>query len=178
MKHPVLAVACGLLGVCANVSAAEESGVYVGLAAGEASNSVGEFDDASTLYKAFGGYSFNEYFAVELAYADAGTMRDRIGDIDVTNEASGVIASALLRLPLGSRFALYGKLGYAFYETTATASLGSLRETDDEREDDLAYGVGVEFAVWRGLTLRAEYEAVDVSEGDFEIVSASVVYKF
>jgi OmpA-OmpF porin, OOP family len=174
MNRSIVGVALGCLVACASVSAAEESGAYIGFAVGEASNEVGDFDDSSTTYKALAGYSFNQYFAVELAYADVGTMRDRVGAVDFTNEASGAIASALVRLPLSPQFALYGKLGHAFYDTKATAA----RETESESEDDLAFGFGLELAVWRSLTLRAEYEAVDVSEGDFEIVSAGVTYKF
>jgi OOP family OmpA-OmpF porin len=177
MNTRVSIIAFGLL-ACSAPAHAEDSGAYVGFGVGEASNKVGEFDDSSTLYKAFGGYAFNQYFAAELAYVDAGVQRDRIGDLELSNEASGVIASAILRLPLTQGFALYGKIGHAFYDAKATARLGNLRETETESENDLTYGFGVELAVWRGLRVRAEYEIVDVNEGDYEMVSASAVYKF
>jgi OmpA-OmpF porin, OOP family len=83
-----------------------------------------------------------------------------------------------LRLPLGETFAVFGKVGYAFYDSEATARLGNLSERERGSDEDLAYGVGIELAIWGGLQLRAEYEAVDVSNGEFQLVSAGAVYKF
>lgn len=70
------------------------------------------------------------------------------------------------------------KLGYAFYDSDATFRLGNLSERESNSDEDLAYGIGMELAISGGLRFRAEYEAVDVSEGDFQIVSAGAVYKF
>lgn len=165
---------CTVLGAHAD----ERSGFYIGGSLGEATNEVDEFKGSDTAFKLSGGYSFNEYLAAEVAYVDAGTQEDNIGAVKIENESSGVIASAVLRLPLGESFALFGKLGYAFYDSEATARLGSLSERESDSDEDLAYGVGIEMAVWGGLRLRAEYEAVDVSDGDFQLVSAGAVYKF
>ena len=101
---------------------------------------------------------------------EASSRVDEFGD--------SVIASALLRLPVGSAFSLYGKLGHAFYETGATARLGAVRESESASESDFTFGFALELAVWCGVQLRAEYEAGDVNEGDFEMVSAGVAYKF
>ena len=165
-------------GVAFATHAEEHSGLYIGGSIGEATNDSGEFKGSDTAFKLSAGYAFNEYFGLELAYVDAGTQKDNIGPVEIENESSGVIASALLRAPLGEKFALFGKLGYAFYEADATAREGSLVARASDDDEDLAYGLGLEFAVWRGLRLRAEYERIDVPEGNFDIASAGALYKF
>lgn len=160
------------------VHAEEDSGLYIGLGVGEATNESGEFKGSDTAFKVFAGYAFNRYLSVELAYVDAGTQEDRIGDIDVANESSGIIASAVGSLPLSRVFSLYGKLGYAFYDADTTFRLGNMQETEGGSDEDLVYGAGIELAVWSGLKLRAEYEVIDVNDGDFDILSVNATYKF
>jgi OmpA-OmpF porin, OOP family len=158
--------------------AADDAGFYIGAGIGEANNKSGEFDGSDTAFQIFGGYSFNEHFALELTYVDAGTQDDRIGEVEVTNESSGVIVSALGAVPIGPIVSLYGKVGYAFYDADATFRLGNLQERESDSDEDPAYGVGVELAILRGLRLRAEYEIVDVSDGDFDIVTVNATYRF
>lgn len=158
--------------------AGESGGLYVGAGIGEAYNESGEFDGNDTAFQIFAGYSFAKYFAVELSYVDAGTQRDRIEDIDVTNESSGIVVSGLAAIPLTEGFSIYGKLGYAFYDADATARRGNLQETERSSDEDLVYGIGVDLAVLRGFGLRVEYEIVDVSNGDFEIVTVNATYRF
>ncbi|MFC4311129.1 porin family protein [Steroidobacter flavus] len=166
------------IGLSFGTHAEEQPGFYVAASVGEATNESGEFKGSDTAFKVGGGYTFNRYFGIEVAYVDAGTQDDTIGPIALENDSSGVIANAVLRLPLGETFALFGKLGYAFYDSETTSRLGNLSERERDSDEDFAYGAGVELAVWGGLRLRAEYEAVDVSAGDFQIVSAGVTYKF
>lgn len=166
------------LGAAYGAHAQESSGFYLGGSIGEATNETDEFKGSDTAFKLAAGYAFNDYLGIELAYVDAGTQEDTVGLVEIENESSGVIASALLRLPLGETFAVFGKLGYAFYDSEATGRLGDLRERESDSDEDLAYGVGLELALWSSFKLRAEYEAVDVSAGDFEIVSIGVTYGF
>ena len=166
------------LGVALGTHAEDQPGFYVGGSIGEATNESGDFKGSDTAFKLSGGYAFNKYFTAEVAYVDAGTQDDSIGLVELENESSGVIASALVRLPLAETFAVFGRIGYAFYDSEATARLGNLSERERDSDEDLAYGIGIEFAMGGGLQLRAEYEAVDVSDGDFQIVSAGAVYKF
>lgn len=166
------------VGAALSAHAEEHSGFYLGGSIGEATNELGEFKGSDTAFKLSGGYAFNQYFGVEVAYVDTGTQEDTVGLVEIENESSGVIASALLRLPFGETFAVFGKIGYAFYDSEATARLGDLTARESDSDEDLAYGVGIQFALGGGLELRAEYEAVDVSEGDFQIVSAGAVYEF
>jgi opacity protein-like surface antigen len=168
----------GGFGAAFGARAEEQSGFYLGGSIGEATNESGEFKGSDTAFKLSGGYAFNQYLGLELAYVDTGTQQDTIDLVAIDNESSGVIASALLRVPLGETFAVFGRIGYAFYDSKATARLGNLSASESDSDEDFAYGIGLELAVWGGLHLRAEYEAVEVSDGDFQIVSAGAVYKF
>jgi OmpA-OmpF porin, OOP family len=170
----VIISACAI----APTRAADDAGFYVGAGIGEAQNDSGEFDGSDTAFQVFGGYAVNKYFAVEVAYVDAGTQDDRIGDIEIENESSGVIVAGLASIPIGSVFSLYGKLGYAFYDAEATARLGDLQESERDSDQDAVYGVGVELAVLRGLRIRAQYEMVDVSDGDFRVATINATYRF
>jgi OmpA-OmpF porin, OOP family len=158
---------------------AQESGFYVGASVGEATDEISDvgFKDSDTAFKVFGGYAFNKYFGVELAYIDAGTFEDDLGPINVQLDASGVIASLVGSLPLGENISLFGKLGVAFSETDQTLRQGSFRASESESSEDLAYSAGG--AVHLGkFTLRAEYEVVDVSDADFNAVFVSALFKF
>ncbi len=158
--------------------AADDAGFYVGAGIGEAHNKSGEFDGSDTAFKIFGGYSFNKYFALELAHVDAGTQEDRIDDLVVKNESSGAIASALVSLPIAPIFSLYGKVGYSFYDANTMVQLGNLQGSESHSDEDPVYGAGIELAILRGLKLRAEYEIIDVSDGDFDLVTVNATYRF
>lgn len=178
-KVVVLAVfIVGGFGGALDAHAEEHSGFYVGGSVGEAKNELGEFSGRDIAFKLTGGYAFNQHLGIEVAYIDTGTQDDTVGLTRIENESSGVIASALLRAPLGETFAIFGKVGYAFYESDATARLGNLSVRESDSDEDVVYGVGIELAITTGLRFRAEYEVVDVDEGDFQIVSAGAVYKF
>jgi OmpA-OmpF porin, OOP family len=182
-KVLVLTVFCiGCLGATLEVHAEEQSGFYVGASVGEATNASGEFKGSDFAFELSGGYAFNQYLGFEVAYIDTGTQDDTIGLVAVETESSGVITSALFRLPFGETFAMFGKVGYVFYDSETTAHIDGVGNAASEREsnsdEDLIHGIGLDVAVSGSLEFRAEYEAVDVSDGDFRIVSAGVVYKF
>jgi len=177
-KVVMLMVFCGSLGAAPGTHADETSGFYLGTSIGEARNESGEFNGSDIAFKVSGGYAFNQYFGIEAAYVDTGTQQDTLDGVKVQIESSGVIASALLRLPLGETFSTFGKIGYAFYDSETTSRLGNLSARESGSDEDLAYSVGIELAGADALSFRAEYEVVDVSEGDFQIVSVGAVYKF
>ena len=175
-----LAAAVCFVAASAAASAAEGSGFYVGAGVGEATNKADDigFSASDTAFKLFAGYSFNRYFATELTYVDAGSPNERIGNASVEISASGFLAAAIAKLPLGERFALFGKLGYAFYDSRASLQVGSSRISEKESDQDFAYGVGASLYLGSHFALRVEYENVDIPDGEFSIVSASGILRF
>ncbi len=120
---------------------------YVGASAGTARTSIDDariadqfldlgFDSAHTKsdtndlgLRAFGGYQFGPYFALEAAYFDLGTHAFRTdvaptGSLTGRPDTDGFELDAVGRLPIGERFSLYGRIG-AFNARTTTHYTGT-----------------------------------------------------
>ncbi|GFE79292.1 hypothetical protein GCM10011487_12920 [Steroidobacter agaridevorans] len=183
-----------LLGLLAssNVLAEMQPGFYAGVGVGTATVELDtdfdgfKFDADDTAFKVFGGYNFNQYFALEASYLDGGNPEETVialpgarGTLDVG--VTGLIASAIGRIPLGEMFAVYGKLGLASYDAEITGRVNGDVIDDGEAEvsdDDVAYGLGAALNVGSQFELRAEYEAISFSDGDFTMLSVSGLFKF
>jgi Outer membrane protein beta-barrel domain len=168
----------------ATVHAESQPGFYAGAGIGQASleaDDVG-FDANDTAFKVFGGYSFNDHFAVELTYLDGGAPDESfdfgIGTpVTVEADITAFGVSAVGRLPINDTFAIFGKLGYASYDVELTGRAGGFSTTEDASDEDLSYGIGLALS-FGAFGLRAEYEAVDVSDGAFNVLSVSGLFKF
>ncbi|NJO13565.1 MAG: porin family protein [Gammaproteobacteria bacterium] len=123
----------GLMAANAAQAADAAPGFYAGVSIGNASAEDDDsgFDGDDTGFKLFGGYSFNQNFAVELAYFNGGAPDDNFGSINVELETTGFIGSAVGRLPVSDTVTLFGKIGFASYDVEATARSGgsALRRT-------------------------------------------------
>jgi opacity protein-like surface antigen len=171
--------ACMVAGLLASGAArAEDSGFYLGASVGQASQSGGEFDGEDMSFRLLGGYSINQYIAAEAGYVDAGKQTDRIEGTDVEIKSDGFLVAALLKLPIGDYVAPFAKVGYAFYDNDVKISQGGQSLSGSESDEDLLYGVGCEFKLGDRFRLRAEYEQVDIPDGDFEIISLTGVFQF
>jgi|GEM_PF-2370483 len=140
----------------------------------------------------FAGYRFNRNFAVEVGYLDLGSVSADLDNTTVVNgarldaegqaqlDATGLMASALISIPIGDRLSLFGRLGVLAWDADLSASasgtirLGNRSITfDDLSEDgrsrsgqDAAYGAGVRFGFNENLAIRAEvtrFEVIDVN---------------
>jgi len=170
------------MGLAVNtVSAAEPVGGYVGASIGESNieDDDIDFDEGDTAFKIFGGYAFHPNFAVELAYVDAGSPRETAGPASLEVEAKGIIGSAVGRIPLGDIFTLFGKVGFAHYDIDATVRFGNGTVlSDDDSDTDIAYGLGAQVAIGARFAVRAEYEMIDIEDGDFSFLSVGGLFKF
>ncbi len=171
--------ALGLMAATA-AQADVQPGFYAGVSVGSASVEDDEsgFDGDDTGFKLFGGYSFNDNFAIELAYFDGGAPDDDFGPVNVELEVTGFNASAVGRLPVSETVSLFGKIGFASYDLEATASSGGFSASADDSDSDLSYGVGAAIAVAERFEVRVEYEAIDVSDGAFSFLSVGGLYRF
>jgi OmpA-OmpF porin, OOP family len=180
-----------LLGLLASstVLAETQPGFYAGAGVGKATIELDDedgfgFDADDTAFKVFGGYNFNQYFAIEAAYFDGGAPEETVisvpgarGTIEVGT--TGLIASVLGRVPLGDMFSLYGKLGFASYDAEIKGRVnGNVVIEEDGSDDDVAYGVGAAFNLGASFELRAEYEAISLSDGDFNMLTVNGLFKF
>jgi len=143
-----------------------------------------DVDESDTGFKIFGGYSFNENFAVEVSWFDlgevSGTLNDPFfGDIDFDVGVSGLNASAVGRVPVSETFSLFGKIGFASYDLDGHATISGVGSgSDSESETDLTYGVGAALSFGGQWEVRAEFEAINVDDGDANMLSVGAMYRF
>lgn len=172
-----------LFGMLASAGALADvqPGFYAGVGAGKASIEIDDagFDADDTAFKVFGGYNVNPNFAVELAFIDGGAPDERFGPGSVEVAVDGLNLSALGRLPVNEVFSVFGKVGFASYDVEVKGRIGNnVVASDSGSDEDLSYGLGAAFAFGTSVELRGEYEAIDVSDGSFNLLSVSGVYKF
>jgi opacity protein-like surface antigen len=157
---------------------AEDSGFYLGLSLGEATQSVDEFEGDDLSFKWLAGYSFNRFLAAEAGFVDGGTQKDALGALDVKLSSDGLFAAVLAKLPIGEVFSPYAKVGYVVYDATTSLTSGGVTVLESESDENPLFGAGLEFRIGDHFRLRAEYEVVDVPDVDFDIVSIVATYQF
>lgn len=157
-------------------------------------------DDSDTALKAFLGYRFNRYVAIEGALIDLGDFQarasatDTFGDTLAVNTDIDFFAFSVAgvgHLPLGRTVSLYGKVGLYAWDVDLTerarlTGFGVVR-TGRETEDgtDLFYGAGIEWDLGPPFALRAEWERYnDAGEGsiagetDLDVIGVSAVFRW
>ena len=160
-----------------------------------------DLDDSDTGFGLAGGYQVNPYFAAELAYVDLGdisyqangTVTDGVDTFDaglgVEQSASGPVFSILGIWPVGERFSLFGRLGFALMSVDADASVALDGETASESagtdRSNMMYGVGGEFSLNRNFGIRlgwdryAEVGSEDLTgDVDIDLFSLGLRYNF
>lgn len=144
-------------------------------------------DDSDTGYKLFGGYRFNENWAIEGSLFDLGEFsvdaalrapNGATGRVTSTLDVKGAALALVGSLPLGERTSLFGKLGVAYGEgdvrtTVTVAGVGTvLSESDSESETDALFGAGLDVALTETVSIRFEWERYNFEdEIDFFVFS-------
>ena len=159
--------------VQAQARAQESSGFYVGTGIGYSVNQLendnvysknGTEKRTDTGFKLYGGYQFNNYWAIEAQYVKIGTYaadtKKLVNNDHATVKVSGVSVAAVGILPLGESFSLFGKAGVIAktLDTVAYDDRRTYRSNGKTTETGLLLGVGSEFKLTPNLALRAEYE--------------------
>jgi len=153
-------------------------------------DSIEDFDRDNG-FKAFVGYQFSPYFALEGGYVDlgeygyaltttpAGTMT---GDI----ELRGVNLDLVGRMPITERLSLLARIGAIYAEAdtrfVGTGAVNVLDPNPTAEEVNYKFGVGMEYAFTRALSMRLEAERYRVDDaigntGDIDMLSLGLVYR-
>lgn len=158
-------------------------------------------DDTDTAFGATIGYKVTENFAAELSYVDlgaidyraSGTVTDGVTVFDAAIRAeataSGPVLSFLGILPIGERFAVYGRAGLALMDTEASVSVSadgtSASASESTQRSNGMYGIGGEFNVSERFGIRIEWNryanigSEDVTgEGDVDMFFAALRISF
>jgi opacity protein-like surface antigen len=156
-------------------------------------------DSSGTAVRAFAGFGLTPNWAIEVAYADLG----RFGGYRTSTVSSdtgsylwtvrGFGADLVGKLPFGAGFSGLARLGVARLHSRGVGTINGVNVPGyDPREGSkyaLHYGVGLEYAVNRSIALRGEWEmykrgtnthvaAINSSEHDYQVLSASALWKF
>ncbi len=154
--------------VSAPIAAAQDIGWYVGGGFGRSDDKV--LDQTASGLKVFGGYQFNKNVAVEAAMVDLGEF-DALG-VPNALEQYGLAFEVVGLVPIGQRGAFFGKAGLFLW------NLDLFGMTADDGTG-ATFGIGGQFHFSERWGARIEWERFDdISGGDVDLVSGSVVYRF
>jgi OmpA-OmpF porin, OOP family len=132
-------------------------------------------DDNDTAWRAFGGYQFNEYVALEFGFANLGAATGSGAPGSFSTEVKEAFdLSALFTIPVATRLSLLFRLGAHRARTTVDqAKTGS----------SFTLGAGVEYSLGK-LGVRAEWQRYDnvatgtVAENDVDVLSLGLLFRF
>jgi hypothetical protein len=123
-------------------------------------------NDEDTSIKLLGGYQFNKSIAAEFGYTDLGSVGG--------GSAKGKVLDAVGvgTIPVGNRFGVYGKLGFAWSEVKGFGQ--------NESGLELTYGVGASFDFSPTIAFRGEWQKYpDAGDGltDVDVMSIGVIFR-
>ena len=190
-----------LAGLVAASGTSAQPGFYIGASGGKSDfdNDIatglitsGTVDTQSSGFKIFGGYQFNDYFGLDIAYVDLGkaTYSGSYYGVPVTGgkvEVWGLNLSAVGTYPFNSTFAVFGKVGLFVWEANAKDTTGGIPFSDTVGGGDFSFGVGLSVRFTKNLSARIEWERFGLSGSDYynsydlgsaDLLSAGIVYKF
>ncbi|MET0279527.1 MAG: OmpA family protein [Steroidobacteraceae bacterium] len=202
------------MAVCAalasHMAAAQDTGWYLGINAGQARATINDDDIVSGLqgagfatnfiaddndhfaYKAFAGYDFSRYFAMEGGYFDPGRFgylagTTPPGSLRGNMRLNGVNLDALAFLPMGDRFSLFGRVGANYAEVrdafVGSGSVNVLTPDRSERNLNYKFGAGMQWLFTPSFAMRAEAERYRIDDptdrkADIDMFSIGLLYRF
>lgn len=148
-------------------------------------------DDSDSAFKAFFGYQFGPYVALEGGYVDLGeaTADSAAPAATAALSAEGGYVAVLPRIPLGEVGAIFGRLGLSAVDAKLAASGGGTSVRDSSGAGAVVFGAGGEVYLTEQIAVRAEWErhsfdeafdiaGVEIEAPDIDLVSASLVFRF
>jgi OOP family OmpA-OmpF porin len=148
-------------------------GGYLGVGIGAADYNESLWSIAGTRdtgWKIFGGYQFNPYLSAEAAWVDLG----KVSNSNESIKTRGASLAGIGSLPLGTSFAIFGKLGAFFWDQES--HFGDVRDSDKGTDLTWGYGGSGRFFDDR-LGIRLEWERYNSHE-NADLVSISASYHF
>ncbi len=195
----IAALATGLVLASQSARAEDPLGFYLGGSIGQANvrldqsvpDTATSFDEHHSGWKAMVGFRPISVVGAELEYIDFGkpstTNTSGTGTTQTEAQSKAAALFGMVYLPLPVPFLdVFGKAGYSRLQTTADVvgvqcvagapgcgSLFALNRTDAR----LAYGAGAQLK-FANMAVRAEYERIDASTGDPDMLSLGLTWGF
>ena len=180
--------------VAASIPAsASDTGFYLGAGIGRSSIDIYKFypslgdslEQDNSAYKAYGGYRFLKFLAVEGGYTNLGSPQGLERNVQEHPERAEVSvkgwdAFAVGILPVSQVVDIFGKIGMISWDTNITSVQdGEVIYSESTTGTDAAYGFGIGFWVGPNVTLRGDGEWFKI--GDYDTVALytiNVTYTF
>jgi OOP family OmpA-OmpF porin len=135
-------------------------------------------DDKDTGFKIFGGYRFNQNFALEGGYADLGESTFSIpGFASGSAEATTILLHAVGMIPLNPQFSIFGKAGLHRWDAKESGLILGVPFSESDDGIDITFGAGVQANFGR-FSLRLEWERYDVDSSDADFFGLSGILHF
>ncbi len=150
-------------------------------------------DDRDTGYKIFGGYKFNNNFALEAGSFDLGQFGYTAttvpaGTLDGSIKIKGLNFDALGIAPLGDKLSAFGRLGLQYAQVkdsfTGTGAVATPYDSNPrKRAFNYKAGFGLQYDFTESVGLRGEWERYRIndavgSRGDIDMLSVGLVVQF
>ena len=165
------------------LTAIADGGFYVGGSLGSASltDDFSGFavDADSTSFRLIAGWQFNEFFSLEGGYHNFGDF-DQTFDVggtpvDVSLKADGFTLGGTGSIPLGEKFALFGRTGAFFWD--GDADINNVSQATPE-DTNLYYGAGGKFAFSDSFSLVGDWTRYELEDTESDVISLGFTYRF
>lgn len=136
-----------------------------------------DLDDNDFGWKAYAGYQFVPFLAVEGGYVDFGEIEDSIGSVNIRSGLDGWSAFAVGKVPIAF-VDLFAKFGIISYDIDVDLDADDFDDRISSSGEDVAYGLGAAVNLGK-LGIRAEVERFDISDiDDLYLLSVGATYTF
>ena len=163
---------------------APQSGFYIGAGGGGARNRnlsssipgpFVNFKRTQPAWKAFIGYAFNRFFAIQGGYQNLGTdsIGTPVGSEKIRNR--GYDVNGLLSFPFTPVFSLFIEGGGSRFRTRTVTPVSTTLTYDGTHPD---YGAGVQINLARHLALRGQWQQFLIPHNDTQFYSGSLLFRF
>ncbi len=158
-----------LVFVVAFPALAADNGFYLGGSLGRSAVNTGTVGSVSinsdaTAWKAFAGYRFLHFLAIEGAYNDLGSVAENIGMGENKARIKAYHGDAMALLPFGLAD-LFAKAGVMSWKTDVTAAAGTVPVSSSNSGTDPIYGAGMQFRI-QSWAVRGEVEYLDIKNAE------------
>jgi OOP family OmpA-OmpF porin len=144
-----------------------------------------ECKDTTLAYGLDGGYQFGEMFGVELGYGLYGSPHTKGtlfgSSFEVIQQITGAKLAATLTVPIGTSFAITGKLGVVRMNSNLTGTAIPSYSTFNASP---IYGAGIKYSFNESMAMRVQYEYIakvgdDTTGTDtLSLLTAGLTYSF
>ena len=184
MKLPnKAAIAATTLLALSPLTALADGGFYVGGSVGSSSLSNDfdgfEVDADSTAFRLIAGWQFNDFFSLEGGYHNFGELEQSVDNngelVDISLKADGFTLGGTGSIPLGEKFALFGRAGAFFWD--GDAKINDITQARPE-DTNLYYGGGAKFAITERLSLLGDWTRYELEDTESDVISLGFTFSF